>query len=105
MLKVAAFLAERKAPRASGSCPRSCVLEARVPRLRRPTAQRTRVLRGLAGSFKIGIRAWLKGDGDDLSHVGALPAASAIDTSIGFKVALDAAVVIHDEVRILPVSA
>jgi len=69
------------------------------------TAAAARVLRSFAGCLKIGIRAGLKSHGYDLPHVGPLLAASAINTSIRFKVALDAAVVIHDEVRILPVSA
>ena len=69
------------------------------------TAAAARVLRSFAGGLKIGIRARLKGDRNDLSHVGALLASCPINTSIRFKVALDAAAVIHDEVGILPVSA
>src|SRR4051794_39918054 len=77
----------------------------RLEALSRQIRSRSDLLRSFAGCFKIGIRTGLKSDGNDLPHVGALLASSPIDTSIGLKVALDAAVVIHHEVGILPVSA
>jgi hypothetical protein len=63
------------------------------------------LLRSFAGGLEIGIRTRLKSHGNDLSHVGALLTSSPINRSIGLKVALQAAVVIHDEVWILPMSA
>lgn len=62
-------------------------------------------LRSFAGCFKIRVRAGSQRHWHDLSHIRALLASAAINGSIRLEGALDTAVVIHDKIRILPVSA
>ena len=102
MLKVAPSFGGKEGSKKTGFCRIFLCLRLFLPSEAQSSG---RVLRSVIGGLKIGIRTGLKSHGNDLSHVGVLLTSSAINSSIGFKVALDAAVIIHDEVGILPMSA
>ena len=56
----------------------------------------------LARSFEIGIRTRLENDVNDLSHIRAVFSTATIDGSVRLESPLDAAVIIHHEIRIVP---
>src|SRR5215469_11491502 len=62
-------------------------------------------MHGRARPFEVGIRARHERDGHDFSHVRAVAIVATINGSVGLKRARDAAVIVHDQIRVTPIPA